>query len=325
MLKKYIIYLSLFFSFLFNPASAETPGGQAGSFLRLGLGARAIAMGNAFTGLARDGFSGYYNPASLPFMTRPEVSFSFGNLSLDRKHNFIGFSTYLNPKSKNDSADKKSIRAGFALGWLNAGVDNIDGRDSDGNHTGMFSNAEHAFYFSFGIRPADFIAIGFSAKVVNSRFPKMLDEDETLSASGFGMDFGVYITPIEKLSFGAVLRDFKTKYTWNTEKLWERATTTINKFPMLLRLGAAYQLPLNAQVAADAEFNEEQGWRIYMGGEIPYKNLLVGRAGFNSDRFTFGFGLLFDIWKTRAELSYAYDTINITPSAEQYFSLRIML
>lgn len=324
-MKNYLCNISLLLILYFNSATATTPGGQAGSFLRLGLGARAIAMGNAFTGLARDGFSGYYNPASLPFMTRPEVSLSLGNLSLYRKHNFVGFSTYLNPKSKNDSTNTKTIRAGFSLGWLNAGVENIDGRDSNGKHIGMFSNTEHVFYFSFGIRPVDFIAIGLSAKVVNSRFPKILDDDETLSASGFGMDFGIYLIPVEKLSLGAVVHDFNTKYTWNTEKLWERGTTTINKFPLRLRLGAAYQLPLNAQIAADAEFNEEQGWRIYMGGEIPYKNLLVGRMGFNANRFTFGFGVLFEIWKTRAELSYAYDTINITPSAEQYFSLRIML
>jgi len=324
-LKKYIILFLVILSISAKTIFANSPGGQAGSFLRLGLGARAIAMGNAFTGLARDGFAGYYNPASLPYMTSPELTFSYGHLSLDRKHNFIGFSTYLNPKSKNSSdSNSNNLKAGFAVGWINAGVDNIDARNSNGEHTGMFSNTEHAFYFSFALRPFDFVAFGLSAKVVNNRFPNMLNDDETLSASGFGMDFGMYSMPIENLSLGIVLRDFKTKYTWNTEDLWERGTTTINYFPKLLRIGAAYQLPLDATITADTEFNEEQGWRVYFGGEIPYKDLVVARAGYNSDRFTFGFGLNIKIWKYRGELSYAYDANKITPSAEQYFSWRFM-
>ena len=79
-LKRYYL-IGLIFVIFCEWAAAETPGGQAGSFLRQGLGARAIAMGNAFTGLAGDGFAGYYNPASLPFMNRPEIIFSFGYLS----------------------------------------------------------------------------------------------------------------------------------------------------------------------------------------------------------------------------------------------------
>lgn len=330
-LRRYYMICLIFFIFC-EWAPAETPGGQAGSFLRRGLGARAIAMGNAFTGLAGDGFAGYYNPASLPFMNRPEIIFSFGNLALDRKHNFIGFSSYLQPRSKSKNTDseaenseRSSLRAGLSLGWVNAGVDNIDARNGDGEHVGMLSNSENAFYFSFALRPFSFLAFGLTAKVVNNRFPKLLEEDETLSANGFGMDFGLFAVPIEKLSLGVVVKDVKTKYTWNTEKLWERGTTTINHFPMLLRFGAAYKLPYDALISSDAEFNEEQGWRLFFGGEIPYKNLIVARAGYNSDRFTFGFGLCFKYWKFSHELSYAYDTIQITPSAEQYFTWRILL
>lgn len=321
-MKKTILLVGILFGMYSQSAVATTPGGQAGGFLRMGLGARAIAMGNAFTGLARDGFAGYYNPASLPFMDHSELSFSFGNLSLDRKHNFIGFSTYIQPGAKDTLNDL--MRAGFAFGIINAGVGNIDGRDRNGRHTGMFSNTENAVYFSFAMKPLPFLALGFSAKVVNSRFPTLLTNDKTLSASGFGLDFGLYARPLQKLSLGVVIKDIKTKYTWNTEGLWDKASTTINYFPTFLRMGAAYQLPFRSTVTADAEFNEEQGWRFYFGGEVPYRNLLVVRGGYNSDRLTFGFGVLFKLWKYRGELSYAYDSISITPAAEQYFSWRIL-
>lgn len=307
-------------------ARGVTPAGQAGAFARMGLGARALAMGNAFTGLGRDAFSGYYNPASLPFMPRPELGLSIGVLSLDRSLNYIGFSTYLHPRALPPGAvsraNEKGLRGGFAVGWINAGVQNIDGRDSDGNPAGTFSNAENLFFFSFALQPYRWLAFGLTGKVVNSRFPRLLENNKTLSASGFGYDLGVYAVPFPQLSLGLVLHDISSKYTWNTEKLWERGSTTINRFPPVLRLGAAYRLPAEAIAAFDAEFNREQGWRFYGGLELPYRNLFVSRIGFNADRLTFGFGLKFKVFRYQGELAYAYDSLNITPQPDQYFSWR---
>ena len=308
-------------------AGAVTPAGQAGAFARMGLGARAIALGNAFTAVGQDAFSGYYNPASLPFMARPEAGISIALLSLDRHLNYVGFSTYLHPRAlppKAESrADKAGLRGGFAFGWINAGVDHIDGRDSDGNSIGMFSNTENLFFFSFALQPFHRLAFGLTGKVVNSRFPRLLEDNRTLSASGFGYDLGLLFLLTDELRLGAVLHDFGTKYTWNTEKLWERGSSTTNKFPQFLRLGLSYRLPASFLAAFDAEFNTEQGWRFYGGLEMPYRDLFVSRIGYNADRFTFGFGLKFNIWRYRAEMAYAYDTLSLTPEPDQYFSWRI--
>jgi len=319
-------FLFLLFALLPGLAWGITPAGQAGAFIRMGLGARAMAMGNAFTGLGQDGFSGYYNPASLPFLRQPELGLSFGLLSLDRSLNYVGFSTYLHPRALApravSRANERGLRGGFAIGWINAGVENIDGRDSDGNPIGTFSNSENLFFFSFALQPYRWLAFGFTGKVVNSRFPRLLEGNKTLSASGFGYDLGVYAVPLRQLSLGIVLHDVNTKYTWNTEKLWERGSTTTNRFPMVLRMGAAYHLPAEAVVAVDAEFNREQGWRFYGGIELPYRDLFVSRIGYNADRLTFGFGLKFQILGHRGELAYAYDSQNLTPEPDQYFSWR---
>lgn len=306
-------------------SSADTPSGQAGAFLRMAVGARAIGMGNAITGLARDGYAGFYNPGSLPFMDRPELAFSLGLLSLDRTHSFVGFSTFLQPKLNSGAGSGEGFRGGFALGWVHAGVSDIDARNSDGRHLGMLSNSENAFFASFALQPAPIIGVGMTIKVVMNRFPGLRDDGSTISANGFGFDLGVYATPVEKLSVGAVLKDINTKYTWDTEGLWERGSKTINNFPKLLRFGAAYRLPRNSVLSTDLEFNEEQGWRIHLGGEIDLRESFTARAGFNDDRLTFGFGFRFKLWHMMSQMDYAYDTISITPNQEQYISWRLIL
>ena len=307
-------------------ATADTPAGQAGAFLRMGIGARAIGMGNALTGLARDGFAGYYNPASLPFMKRPELVFSLGLLSLDRKQNFIGFSTFLQPKSKVDtlSTNGNVFRGGIAFGWIHAGISDIDGRDSDGNHTGMLSNTENAFFASFALQPKEYIGIGLTVKIVQNRLPGLEKDEGTLSANGLGFDLGLFSEPMTNLTLGLVVKDINTKYTWDTENVFARGSRTIDEFPMLVRFGGAYKFQQETLLSMDAEFNEEQGWRIFLGGEREFRESFTARAGYNSDRLTFGFGVQFNIWNFKGELDYAYDTISITPNAEQHISWRLI-
>ncbi len=59
------------------PARAENPGTTAAPVLQIPMGARASAMGTAFTGLASDISAIYSNPAGLSVMPWREASFMF--------------------------------------------------------------------------------------------------------------------------------------------------------------------------------------------------------------------------------------------------------
>ena len=56
---------------------AETNAGLAGSYLRMGLGAQAIAMGNSGVALSANGFSAYYNPAGIPYLDKRHLSMTY--------------------------------------------------------------------------------------------------------------------------------------------------------------------------------------------------------------------------------------------------------
>ncbi|MFQ6115663.1 MAG: hypothetical protein ACE5NG_16505, partial [bacterium] len=191
-------------------------GGVAGAFLRLGIGARAKAMGDAYTALARGIEASYYNPAGLPYLENKEFMSSYRFLSLDRQFTSLGFGVPIQPKV--DKSGSRVIDGGFALSWIHAGVGDIDGRDSDGRHSGDLSNSENAFVFSFALNPVRILSLGLSVKVLWNRFPDVGIKGETVSASGVGFDFGALLSPIQWVTFGVAVKDINSKYAWNTDK-----------------------------------------------------------------------------------------------------------
>src|ERR1700687_118089 len=51
---------------------AQATGGPPNEFMAYGAGARSLAMGAAFVGVADDASAGYWNPAGLSQITRKE-------------------------------------------------------------------------------------------------------------------------------------------------------------------------------------------------------------------------------------------------------------
>src|SRR5258706_11405381 len=59
----------------FGPSYASDPGTTAANFLKLGVGPRAVAMGEAQVGLADDVYATYWNPAGLAQLQNREAGF----------------------------------------------------------------------------------------------------------------------------------------------------------------------------------------------------------------------------------------------------------
>src|ERR1017187_8620383 len=59
------------------PVWASGPGTTSADILKIGVGARAIGMGEAYTAQADDSSSLYWNPAGLALMQEREASFMY--------------------------------------------------------------------------------------------------------------------------------------------------------------------------------------------------------------------------------------------------------
>lgn len=280
-------------------------GGYAGAFLRMGFEARSKALGDAFTAVPEDAVAGMYNPALLPHLSGRQVIFASSFLPLDRNLNYIGVAIPIRPKAKR-AGGAAPLNAGISLGWVNAGVNNIDGRDGSGNQTGMLSNSENAFYMSFALSPTPIFSIGVSGKVLYNRIPDIAQQGGALTSSGFGIDVGAYVNPYPGMTLGLVVRDNMSKYSWNTDKVYDRGTSTIYKFPRVIRLGAAYRIPQQwLLLVADYETSDVQNPRFHFGVELTWQQIGALRLGFDHDKPTFGLGVNIHLFGKSTMLNYA--------------------
>ena len=64
----------------------QTPGTTGADFLKIGVGARQAAMGNAFAGVADDATAIYWNPGGLGFADRWNITMSGNRWLFDTWH-----------------------------------------------------------------------------------------------------------------------------------------------------------------------------------------------------------------------------------------------
>lgn len=100
---------------------------MAGSFSRMGFGARGMGMGNAMAAVIDGNLVSYYNPALSAFQNDNYFQTSYSFLSLDRALNFLNFT-----KKFEFGKSKKKRTAGISIGIINAGVSGIKGTDNQG-------------------------------------------------------------------------------------------------------------------------------------------------------------------------------------------------
>ena len=84
-LQKHVIFAVLLLVSALFPFDlyAGTSFGQAGDYLRYGAGARALAMGGAFTGVADDASAEYWNPAALAFLDEYQLQTMYAPFAND--------------------------------------------------------------------------------------------------------------------------------------------------------------------------------------------------------------------------------------------------
>ncbi|MDZ7315309.1 MAG: hypothetical protein ONB24_04215 [candidate division KSB1 bacterium] len=297
-------------------------GGYAGAFLRMGFEARSKSLGDAFVAVPEGAGAGVYNPGALPQLSGPQLMMSLSFLPLDRSLDFVGFALPIRPQSGNSGA--RPLNAGLMVGWLHAGVDHIDGRDFAGNRTQELSNSEHAFFMGFAVAPSERLSFGVSGKILYNRIPDIAEEGGALTSRGLGIDFGVFFRAMSGLTFGAAVKNNMAKYTWNTDKVYERGTSTTYALPRTLRVGAAWRIPQQwLLVVADVESSDKQNPRYHFGAEATLHRLAAVRLGLDHGKPTFGFGVRSRLFGKQAELNYAFVPTLEALSPDHVFSWTI--
>ena len=309
-MKNNIVILIVLIFFWVNIYSDDN-GGYAGDFLRTGLGARSLAMGNTGVAGPVSAYSNYYNPALLSQLTNRKVGLSYRFMSLDRRFGTISFSSRIPPG------------AGFAVNWVESGINNIKAYNSIGEETGDIHNAQNAIYFSFGRNFGSKFAVGISAKYLLAYINDGTDEFDW-KGSGFGFDVGLHYLYSENFAVGYQIRDINARYRANTTDIFEHGGTTDDAFPIIQRIGVFYRSPLQwLRAAYEIEKSTKDDGQHHLGFEALYGSNLAVRAGYNGKTVTFGAGMDFNFLGTVSFLDYVFLPSIIDEGSSHVFSWQI--
>jgi hypothetical protein len=296
-----------------STAFAESAG-QAGAYLKMGVGARALGMGSAFTALADDSTAAFWNPAGLARLEQSEGSFMHADLTMDREYNFFNYAHIL----KDKSGKKTGV---VALSHMTFGVDGIpetrtatsrtDGLALTGDEPATaadqsYTPGNNVWIFSY-FKDSEKNTFGSYARKLSDKFyggvnvKYLKHELFTNSASSWGLDFGFLYEACEKTTLGLSIRDLGETLEWNT------ASKHKDDVPVTTTFGVAYKARSNLTLAADINKVEDMDAKLFAGAEWWLQDYAALRLGSKDGDLTLGASFKLDTW--RFDYSYADETL----------------
>ena len=129
-------------------------------FLKLGIGARACAMGEAFTAIADDGSASYWNPAGLTQLDRKEIVALHVNLFADTTYDFL---SYVHPTPKLGVFGVNLTRL-YSGGFEKIAITFDANKEDiiDIQTLGTFDDVRMAFTSAYGKKIRDNLSVGAS-------------------------------------------------------------------------------------------------------------------------------------------------------------------
>jgi tetratricopeptide (TPR) repeat protein len=269
-------------------ASAKGAGSASANFLKIGIGGRGVAMGEAQTAAVNDVMAVYWNPAGLGPLRQNEVGFMRNNF-FQGIHQDVLY--YAHPTE----------RAGtFGVGLSSLRVGDIAGYDETGNETDDLSASDTLASASWGKTMDRGPLSGTSAGASLKFLQKKLDAE---SAGAVMADLGLIHEVREgwlhRLRAGLSFRHIGAGIKFMDEK---------SDLPFQTRLGLAYPVfGDNMTLAADAVLPKDNQAHVNLGAEYRLWSIVAFRLGYKGQNdldsgLTYGVGF----GNERMKLDYAF-------------------
>ena len=281
MRNKFVLFaVAVFFftGFLIAQPKFTEINSKVGAFSRMGFGARGIGMGNAMSAVTTGNLVSYYNPALPSFQENNSFQSGYTFLSLDRSLNFLSFTRKFDFYSKVNPKDTvPRATAGISFGIINAGVSGIDGRDNNGLQTEELSTSENQVFLSVSNRFSRKLSVGIAVKFY---YYKLYEE---ITSNGLGVDIGALYKVNDNWNISLMISDLNSEYDWDTSPIYQQqGLTSMDKFPVLNKIGLSYYKPEIKLLAAIEFENSSAGTNIIrLGAEYNIYDNLFLRGGFD--------------------------------------------
>lgn len=271
---KHILPVLLGVICLLLPSSVAAEDGSAGlAFLKLGVGARAIAIGDAYTAVGGDASSIYWNPAGLLGVENIDAVVMHSEWFLDIRYEYAG-----GVRSFGDQA--------IGVGIVGLYMDDLERREeATSEPIGHFGVFDFSVAGSYARRLTEYLDVGATAKYLHEKI-----DDEV--AKGMAVDLGaIYRLPgLKGLSAGLAVQNLGPQMSFIEDKF---------NLPVMYRAGVALATPFDALngdmlLVCDAVIPNDGDPKIHFGLEFEYAGTLAlrfgYRAGYDNQNISTGVG-----------------------------------
>ncbi len=341
---KYLLQTILFCWLAFCPLWAQSRnfrenvskrGTTAASFLEIGVGARALAMGGAFTAMANDPSAVYWNAAGIAKLERSGIFFNHTEWIANTNFDFLAGVFQLG----RFGALGVSITA---LSMDEMSVTTVSDPDGTGQ---TFNSGDYAVSVAYALRLTDDFAIGFNPKIIYQYIWQM-------SAAGIAFDIGVhYNTPFKNVTLGfamtnfgskmqmtgdnaRILYDFDPQSSGNNERITALLETDRWALPLNFKIGLLYKAldteRHKAFLAVDAQHPNNDYESVNVGVEYIFNRFFALRGGYKAlfldaaeESYTLGAGLNYPVLgNLMLHIDFAYADFGLLEKVQK-FSLGI--
>jgi hypothetical protein len=282
-----IFVLSILFMFLGSLCYAQDIPDKAGtsglSFLKIGMGARPVGMGEAFTAISADVNCLYWNPAGLVKTKGANFTLMHNRWFQDISSNYLAVAFKI----------KKNT---IGIGLTSNRIPNIEVRDKPtAEPLGTFDAEDLALTLGYAKSLSTKIDFGASIKWLYQKI-------YIYEASGWGLDIGGIYFLNDRFQFGTSLLNLGPEMKFEEEEF---------SLPLIYKLGAVYKTSekyLNGDIilVLDLVKPKDNDLKLHSGIEYNYNKILSLRIGYqlgyDDKNFSFGMGLGYERYK----IDYAF-------------------
>lgn len=307
-MKKALLLLALLLIAGNTFAEFSKVGSTGAQFLKIGVGAKYQAMGDASVATVNDVYAAYWNPAGLAAIENSAVSFTNVNWLLDIDLNYASIAHYF------EDVGTFAVSASV-LSMDDQEITTMEDQDGTGDY---YSATSYAIGLSYARMLNNRFSFGATVKFVGERI-------HNESAEGFAFDLGTQLeTGFRSLRLGMSITNMGPEMEFGGPDLdvpvGEEGTgaelkTTAYDLPMVFRFGMAYDVDMGAHsvltVSSELKHPNDNVQQGSLGAQFGFRDQYFLRGGYkinyDEEGLTLGGGIRTPLAsETRLVIDYAW-------------------
>jgi hypothetical protein len=320
-MKRYITFIFLILIMpvtvraqLFPVLGGQRAGISTAQFLKIGVGGRATALGEAFVAIANDASALYWNPAGLVQFQEDQVMFSHNSWVVDINHEFLGAVYHLD----------ETNAFGISLTALTMQDMKVTTEFAPFGTGEYFGFSDLGIAITYSRKMTDQFSFGGTVRYIEETLDK-------LKMRGVMIDLGTYYwTGLGSTRFAVAVSNFGNQLAPDGEVVLvgKRKKSEWQAFspPTIFRIGFAFEPIENEEHKLTTSFQlnhpNDNSENVVAGAEYSWNRMLYLRAGYklnvDEQNFSFGAGINFPISFANFNLDYAYSDFTRLGSTHRF-------